>query len=187
MCNLLVEFGLLGINVGVVLVVIVGVVLFDLVSMGQYFGCVFFGVGLVGIVVFFFGQVCEIGINLVCLVLVGVGLLVMFVLLIGIIVLNVLLEVFDCFCYWVVGLFFGSGFVLFGWLGLVIGVGLVVVFVFVVRFNVLVLGQEIGWVFGVDLCLIWLFVCLVVMLLVGVVIVLVGLIVFVGLVVLYFV
>lgn len=41
--NPLAEPGLLGINAGAALAVIVGVALFDLASMGQYLGCAFLG------------------------------------------------------------------------------------------------------------------------------------------------
>lgn len=51
--NPLAEPGLLGINAGAALAVIVGVALFDLASMGQYLGCAFLGAGLAGIAVFF--------------------------------------------------------------------------------------------------------------------------------------
>ncbi|MGV8308000.1 iron chelate uptake ABC transporter family permease subunit, partial [Pseudomonas aeruginosa] len=44
--NPLAEPGLLGINAGAALAVIVGVALFDLASMGQYLGCAFLGAGL---------------------------------------------------------------------------------------------------------------------------------------------
>lgn len=49
--NPLAEPGLLGINAGAALAVIVGVALFDLASMGQYLGCAFLGAGLAGIAV----------------------------------------------------------------------------------------------------------------------------------------
>ena len=67
--NPLAEPGLLGINAGAALAVIVGVALFDLASMGQYLGCAFLGAGLAGIAVFLLGQARETGTNPVRLVL----------------------------------------------------------------------------------------------------------------------
>ncbi|EPG9502718.1 iron chelate uptake ABC transporter family permease subunit, partial [Pseudomonas aeruginosa] len=72
--NPLAEPGLLGINAGAALAVIVGVALFDLASMGQYLGCAFLGAGLAGIAVFLLGQARETGTNPVRLVLAGAGL-----------------------------------------------------------------------------------------------------------------
>src|SRR5690606_34425568 len=59
--NPLAEPGLLGINAGAALAVIVGVVVFDLTSMSQYLGCAFLGAGLAGIAVFLLGQAHETG------------------------------------------------------------------------------------------------------------------------------
>ncbi|MBF3138658.1 iron chelate uptake ABC transporter family permease subunit, partial [Pseudomonas aeruginosa] len=122
--NPLAEPGLLGINAGAALAVIVGVALFDLASMGQYLGCAFLGAGLAGIAVFLLGQARETGTNPVRLVLAGAGLSVMLASLTGIIVLNAPPEVFDRFRHWAAGSLSGSGFALLGWPGLAIGAGL---------------------------------------------------------------
>ena len=155
--NPLAEPGLLGINAGAALAVIVGGALFDLASMGQYLGCAFLGAGLAGIAVFLLGQARETGTNPVRLVLAGAGLSVMLASLTGIIVLNAPPEVFDRFRHWAAGSLSGSGFAL-------------------------LLGQEIGQALGVDLRLTWLLACLAVMLLAGAATALAGPIAFVGLV-----
>ncbi|MEI1367181.1 FecCD family ABC transporter permease [Pseudomonas aeruginosa] len=107
--NPLAEPGLLGINAGAALAVIVGVALFDLASMGQYLVCAFLGAGLAGIAVFLLGQARETGTNPVRLVLAGAGLSVMLASLTGIIVLNAPPEVFDRFRHWAAGSLSGSG------------------------------------------------------------------------------
>ncbi len=180
--NPLAEPGLLGINAGAALAVIVGVALFDLASMGQYLGCAFLGAGLAGIAVFLLGQARETGTNPVRLVLAGAGLSVMLASLTGIIVLNAPPEVFDRFRHWAAGSLSGSGFALLGWPGLAIGAGLAAAFALAARLNALALGQEIGRALGVDLRLTWLLACLAVMLLAGAATALAGLIAFVGLV-----
>ncbi|HEJ5220562.1 TPA: iron chelate uptake ABC transporter family permease subunit, partial [Pseudomonas aeruginosa] len=141
--NPLAEPGLLGINAGAALAVIVGVALFDLASMGQYLGCAFLGAGLAGIAVFLLGQARETGTNPVRLVLAGAGLSVMLASLTGIIVLNAPPEVFDRFRHWAAGSLSGSGFALLGWPGLAIGAGLAAAFALAARLNALALGQEI--------------------------------------------
>ena len=171
--NPLAEPGLLGINAGAALAVIVGVALFDLASMGQYLGCAFLGAGLAGIAVFLLGQARETGTNPVRLVLAGAGLSVM---------LNAPPEVFDRFRHWAAGSLSGSGFALLGWPGLAIGAGLAAAFALAARLNALALGQEIGQALGVDLRLTWLLACLAVMLLAGAATALAGPIAFVGLV-----
>ncbi len=180
--NPLAEPGLLGINAGAALAVIVGVALFDLASMGQYLGCAFLGAGLAGIAVFLLGQARETGTNPVRLVLAGAGLSVMLASLTGIIVLNAPPEVFDRFRHWAAGSLSGSGFALLGWPGLAIGAGLAAAFALAARLNALALGQEIGRALGVDLRLTWLLACLAVMLLAGAATALAGPIAFVGLV-----
>ncbi|HEJ1245416.1 TPA: iron ABC transporter permease [Pseudomonas aeruginosa] len=180
--NPLAEPGLLGINAGAALAVIVGVALFDLASMGQYLGCAFLGAGLAGIAVFLLGQARETGTNPVRLVLAGAGLSVMLASLTGIIVLNAPPEVFDRFRHWAAGSLSGSGFALLGWPGLAIGAGLATAFALAARLNALALDQEIGRALGVDLRLTWLLACLAVMLLAGAATALAGPIAFVGLV-----
>ncbi|TBU98526.1 FecCD family ABC transporter permease [Stutzerimonas kirkiae] len=180
--NPLAEPGLLGINAGAALAVIIGVALFDLTSMPQYIWFAFLGAGLAGIAVFMLGQAHETGTNPVRLVLAGAGLSVMLASLTGIIVLNAPPEVFDKFRHWAAGSLSGSGFALLGGLGLATACGLGMAFAIVSNLNALALGKELGQALGVDMRLTWLQACVAVMLLAGAATAAAGPIGFVGLV-----
>ncbi|NBF04554.1 iron chelate uptake ABC transporter family permease subunit [Pseudomonas sp. Fl5BN2] len=180
--NPLAEPGLLGINAGAALAVIIGVALLDLTSMAQYLWLAFFGAGLAGIVVFLLGQAHETGTNPVRLVLAGAGLSVMLTSLTGILVLNSPPEVFDHFRHWASGSLSGSGFALLPVPALAIAGGLAVALGIGAQLNALALGQDLGRSLGVNLRLTWLLACLAVMLLAGAATAVAGPIGFVGLV-----
>ncbi|OLF53439.1 FecCD family ABC transporter permease [Pseudomonas chlororaphis] len=180
--NPLAEPGLLGINAGAALAVIVGAAAFDLVNMLQYVWFAFAGAGLAGVAVFMLGQAHETGTNPVRLVLAGAGLSVMLASLTGIIVLNAPPEVFDKFRHWAAGSLAGSGFAALGVLAVAVGAGLLGAFSIAANLNALALGQDLGRALGVNVRLTWLLACLAVMLLAGAATAAAGPIGFVGLV-----
>lgn len=101
--NPLAEPGLLGINAGAGVGVIVGVAVLGLSSMSGYVWCAFVGAGLAGVAVFMLGRAQETGTNPVRLVLAGAGLSVMLASVTGIIILNAPAQVFDQFRHWASG------------------------------------------------------------------------------------
>lgn len=180
--NPLAEPGLLGINAGAGLAVIVSVVLLDMTSMSHYLWSAFLGAGLAGVLVFMLGRAQETGTNPVRLVLAGAGLSVMLASLTGIIVLNAPPEVFDRFRNWAAGSLSGSGFALLELPAMAIALGLVLALSIAGNLNALALGKELGQALGINLRLTWLLACLAVMLLAGAATAVAGPIGFVGLV-----
>ena len=179
--NPLAEPGLLGINAGAALAVIIAVTLFKLVSIVEYVGFAFAGAGLAGVAVFVLGQAHETGTNPVRLVLAGAGMSVMLVSITGIILLNAPLEVFDAFRKWSAGSVEGSGFQTLGVLTVVVAVGLALAIAMVGNLNAMALGTDLGQALGVNLRATWLLACLAVMLLAGAATAAAGPIGFVGL------
>lgn len=180
--NPLAEPGLLGINAGAALAVIIGVALGQLTSMAQYLGLAFCGAGLAGALVFLLGRAHETGTNPVRLVLAGAGLSVMLAALTGIIVLNCPPEVFDHFRHWASGSLSATGLALLPVPAIAVACGLGMALAIGPRLNALALGQELGRALGVNLRLTWLLACLAVMLLAGAATAMAGPIGFIGLV-----
>lgn len=180
--NPLAEPGLLGINAGAALAVIIGVTLFKLVSIVEYVGFAFAGAGLAALAVFILGQAHETGTNPVRLVLAGAGLSVMLASITGILLLNAPFEVFDSFRRWSAGSVEGSSFQTLGVLALVAAVGLALAIAIVGNLNAMALGTDLGQALGVNLRATWLLACLAVMLLAGAATAAAGPIGFVGLV-----
>lgn len=180
--NPLAEPGLLGINAGAGVGVIIGVAVLGLGSMSAYVGCAFVGAGLAGVAVFLLGRAQETGTNPVRLVLAGAGLSVMLASVTGIILLNAPLEVFDQFRHWASGSLEKSGFEAVGVLMVAVLLGGVTALGLVGSLNAMALGKDLGLALGVNVRLTWLLACLTVMLLAGAATAAAGPIGFVGLV-----
>lgn len=180
--NALAEPGLLGINAGAAVAVVLGVTLFGLTSMAHYVWFAALGAGLAGIAVFILGQAHETGTNPVRLVLAGAGLSVMLGSVTGIVILNAPPQVFDDFRQWAAGSVDGRGLDVVGVLAICVAFGLVTAFAIAGSLNALALGQDFGRALGASLRRTWLAACLSVMLLAGAATAAAGPIGFVGLV-----
>lgn len=180
--NPLAEPGLLGINAGAGVGVIVGVAVLGLSSMSGYVWCAFVGAGLAGVAVFMLGRAQETGTNPVRLVLAGAGLSVMLASVTGIIILNAPAQVFDQFRHWASGSLEKSGFEAVGVLAMAVVPGAVTVLALAGSLNAMALGKDLGLALGVNVRLTWLLACLAVMLLAGAATAAAGPIGFVGLV-----
>lgn len=180
--NPLAEPGLLGINAGAGVGVIIGVAVLGLGSMSAYVWCAFVGAGLAGVAVFLLGRAQETGTNPVRLVLAGAGLSVMLASVTGLILLNAPLEVFDQFRHWASGSLEKSGFDAVGVLVVAVLLGGVTALGLVGSLNAMALGKDLGLALGVNVRLTWLLACLTVMLLAGAATAAAGPIGFVGLV-----
>ncbi|KIU52404.1 ABC transporter permease [Pseudomonas putida] len=180
--NPLAEPGLLGINAGAGVGVIVGVAVLGLSSMSAYVWCAFVGAGLAGVAVFMLGRAQETGTNPVRLVLAGAGLSVMLASVTGIIILNAPAQVFDQFRHWASGSLEKSGFEAVAVLAMAVVPGAVTVLALAGSLNAMALGKDLGLALGVNVRLTWLLACLAVMLLAGAATAAAGPIGFVGLV-----
>ncbi|KAF1071789.1 MAG: Ferric enterobactin transport system permease protein FepD [Pseudomonas citronellolis] len=180
--NPLAEPGLLGVNAGAALAVILGVALLDLASVNQYILLAFLGAGVAGVAVFLLGQAGETGTNPVRLVLAGAGLSMLLASLTGIVVLNTPPQVYDHFRHWASGSLAVSNFAALPLPALAIAAGLGLAAAIVPALNALALGRDLGQALGVNLRLTWALACLAVMLLTGAATSIAGPIGFIGLV-----
>ena len=180
--NPLAEPGLLGVNAGAALAVLIGMTAFDLTTVAQYVWCAFAGAGLAGAAVFAFGQARGTGTHPVRLVLAGAGLSVMLTSSAGIILLNAPPEVFDGFRHWAAGSLEGSGYAGAAVLVAAVAAGLAAAWAIVGQLNAMALGHDLGLALGVNVRATAQLACLAVMLLAGAATAAVGPIAFVGLV-----
>ncbi|WP_353232515.1 FecCD family ABC transporter permease [Pseudomonas helleri] len=180
--NPLAEPGLLGINAGAALAVIIGAVAFHVVTPLAYVWFAFIGAGLAGIAVFIIGQAHSSGNNPVRLVLAGAGLSIMLTSITGIFILNAPTEVFDQFRHWASGSLERSGLEAAAVLAVAVSLGCAVALLIVSNLNILALGRDLGLALGASPRSTWLLACLAVMLLAGAATAGAGPIAFVGLV-----
>lgn len=180
--NPLAEPGLLGINAGAALAVIIGAVAFHVITPLAYVWFAFIGAGLAGIAVFIIGQAHSSGNNPVRLVLAGAGLSIMLTSITGIFILNAPTEVFDQFRHWASGSLERSGLEAAAVLTVAVSLGCAVALLIVSNLNILALGKDLGLALGASPRSTWLLACLAVMLLAGAATAGAGPIAFVGLV-----
>ncbi|MXN54097.1 iron chelate uptake ABC transporter family permease subunit [Shinella sp. AETb1-6] len=165
--NPLAEPGLLGVNAGAAVSVVLGASFFGVATMA---GRVWFGIagaGLAGGAVFLLGRAHETGTNPVRLVLAGAGLSVMLGALTGIVLINAPTAVLDDFRTWAAGSVAGRGFDVAGVLAVVTILGLVVAFSIAANLNAIALGDELGRALGLHTGRTLFLACLAVMLLAG--------------------
>lgn len=180
--NPLAEPGLLGINAGAAVAVVVAIAGFGLTAIAHYVWFAFAGAGLAGAAVFLLGRAHETGTNPVRLVLAGAGISVMLGSLTGAIILNAPTFVLDGFRNWAAGSVEGRGFDVAAILALCVAAGLLPALALAGSLNAMALGQDLGRALGVNLRATWLLACLCVMLLAGAATAAAGPIGFVGLV-----
>lgn len=180
--NPLAEPGLLGVNAGAAMAVVLGSMAFGLSSVSQYIWCAMLGAGLSGAAVFLLGRAQESGTDPVRLVLAGAGLSVLLGAVTTLLMLNSDLEVLDLFRNWSTGTLDGRGAdaALVSALTL-LGGGLLALLV-APALDALAMGQDIGRTLGLDPRRIWALASLAVMALAGGATAAAGPIAFVGLV-----
>lgn len=180
--NPLAEPGLLGVNSGAAVAVVLGASAFGLTSMAQYVWFGFLGAGLAGVAVFFLGRAHESGTDPVRLVLAGAGLSVVLGALAGLMILNAALEVLDIFRNWGAGSLEGRGMMVAATMlaALALGGGLALALGH--PLNALALGADSAGALGLDPRRVWMLACLAVMVLAGAATAAAGPIGFVGLV-----
>lgn len=165
--NPLAEPGLLGINSGAAVAVILGIVAFNLTSTVQYVWFAFAGAGLAGVAVFILGQANGTGTNPVRLVLAGAGLSVVLASITGIVIINAPTDVLDQFRNWSAGSVEGRSYDVIRVLAISVAIGLLIAFSLAGKLNAIALGKELGAALGVNVYATWFLSCLSVMLLAG--------------------
>lgn len=180
--NPLAEPGLLGVNAGAAVSVVLGASVFGVATMA---GHVWFGIGgagLAGVAVFLLGRAHETGTNPVRLVLAGAGLSVMLGAVTGIVLINAPTAVLDDFRNWAAGSVAGRDFDIAGILAIVTALGLAMAFSIASNLNAIALGDDLGKALGLNTGRTLVLACLSVMLLAGAATAAAGPIGFVGLV-----
>ncbi|WBU62190.1 iron ABC transporter permease (plasmid) [Paracoccus albus] len=179
--NPLAEPGLLGINAGAAMAVVLGIALFELSDIAGYVWFGFAGAGLAGAVVVLLGRAHDTGSDPIRLVLAGAGLSVVLGALTGILVLNAPLELFDALRKWTAGSMEGRGLDVAAVLAPAVLAGGLLAAGLAGNLNAIALGQDLGRTLGVRTGRVWVLSCLTVMLLAGAATAAVGPVGFVGL------
>lgn len=180
--NPLAEPGLLGVNSGAAIAVVLGASAFGLTEMADYVWFGFLGAGLAGVAVFMLGRAHESGTDPVRLVLAGAGISVLLGAAASLVVLNSGLDVLDMFRNWGSGALEGRGRTVALTMALTFAAGAALAFLLAPGLNAMALGHDAGRALGVRPGRIWALSCLAVMILAGSATAAAGPIGFVGLV-----
>lgn len=180
--NPLAEPGLLGVNAGAALAVVLGAMAFGLTSVTQYVWFGFLGAGLAGVAVFLLGRAHDSGTDPVRLVLAGAGISIVLAALTSLLILNGGLAVLDIFRNWGTGMLEGRGMGAAAVMAAALLAGGALSLMVAPALDALAMGQDIGRTLGLDPRRIWALACLSVMLLAGAATATAGPIAFVGLV-----
>ena len=180
--NPLAEPGLLGVNAGAAMAVVLGASAFGLTAITQYvwFGLV--GAGLAGVAVFLLGRAQESGTDPVRLVLAGAGLSIVLGAAVSLVILNAQVDVLDVFRTWGAGALDGRGRAVSATMTGALLLGGALAVALAPALNALALGQAMGRALGLRPARIWALACLTVMILAGSATATAGPIGFVGLV-----
>ncbi len=180
--NPLAEPGLLGVNAGAAMAVVLGAMVFGLTSITQYIWFGILGAGLAGAAVFVLGRAHDSGTDPVRLVLAGAGLSVALGAATSLLILNGGLGVLDALRRGGAGSLVGRGLARSLTMCAALAVGGVLALLLAPALDALALGQDLGRVLGLDPRRIWALACLAVMVLAGGATAAAGPIAFVGLV-----
>lgn len=165
--NPLAEPGLLGVNAGAALAVVLGAMVFGLSAITQYIWFGIAGAGLAGVAVFVLGRAHESGTDPVRLVLAGAGLSVALGAATSLLILNAGLGVLDIFRNWGAGGLAGGGLGVGLTMCAALGLGGALALLLAPALDALALGQDLGRVLGLDPRRVWALACLAVMVLAG--------------------
>lgn len=180
--NPLAEPGLLGVNAGAAMAVVLGASALGLTRMADYVWFGFLGAGLAGVAVFLLGRAHDSGTDPVRLVLAGAGISVLLGAAANLVILNSGLEVMDLFRHWGSGALDGRGWPVALTMAALLVPGGALALGLAPGLNALALGQDSGRALGVRPGRIWALACLSVMMLAGAATAAAGPIGFVGLV-----
>lgn len=180
--NPLAEPGLLGVNSGAAIAVVLGASAFGLTRMADYVWFGFLGAGLAGVAVFVLGRAHESGTDPVRLVLAGAGISVLLGAAASLVILNSGLDVLDMFRNWGSGSLEGRGQAVALTMIVTLLVGGALAILLAPGLNAMALGHDAGRALGLQPGRIWALSCLSVMILAGAATAAAGPIGFIGLV-----
>lgn len=180
--NPLAEPGLLGVNAGAAIAVVLGASAFGLTQMAHYVWFGFLGAGLAGVAVFLLGRAHETGTDPARLVLAGAAISVLLGAAASLVILNSRLEVLDLFRNWGSGALEGRGWRVALTMGGMLALGGALALALAPGLNALALGHDSGRALGLRPERVWALACLAVMILAGAATAAAGPIGFVGLV-----
>lgn len=180
--NPLAEPGLLGVNAGAAIAVVLGASVFGLTQMAHYVWFGFLGAGLAGVAVFLLGRAHETGTDPARLVLAGAAISVLLGAAASLVILNSGLEVLDLFRNWGSGALEGRGWRVALTMGGMLALGGALALALAPGLNALALGHDSGRALGLRPERVWALACLAVMILAGAATAAAGPIGFVGLV-----
>lgn len=180
--NPLAEPGLLGVNAGAALAVVLGAAAFGLTRMMHYVWFGILGAGLAGVAVFLLGRARRAGTDPVRLVLAGAGLSVVLGAAAGLVVLNAPTAILDIFRNWGSGALEGRGMAVVAVMAVALAAGGALALALGPALNALAMGREMGQALGLRPEAVWALACLSVMVLAGAATAAAGPIGFVGLV-----
>lgn len=180
--NPLAEPGLLGINAGAAVAVVLGVSLLSLAHIRDYIWLGWLGAGLAGLAVFSLGGAWRGNGDPIRLVLAGSGVSILLGAIVGLVVLNSQLDILDLFRTWGSGSLQNRGWES-AWLMMVmLGLGLVICLSLTPSLNALALGAEMAAALGLRTMKLWIFASLALLILAGSATATAGPIVFLGLI-----
>ncbi|WP_158970853.1 FecCD family ABC transporter permease [Chachezhania sediminis] len=180
--NPLAEPGLLGVNGGAAMAVVLGAAAFGLTAVTQFVWFGFLGAGLAGAAVFFLGRGHQSGADPVRLLLAGAGLSIVLGAAVSLVILNAGLEVLDTFRGWSAGSLEGRGMAAVWTMAVALVIGGALALTLAPSLNALAMGESMGRALGLHPQRIWGLACLSVMILAGAATATAGPIGFVGLV-----
>jgi len=178
--NPLADPGILGINAGATLAVVIAIALFGVeqISVHMLFGIL--GALSAGLIVVFLANTAGTT-DPIRVVLSGVALSAVLLAFAQLMIVNSDEQVFDQFRHWIVGSIQGRGYDVLGLLTVITVVGLFAAMLISRALDMVSLGKEMGAALGANLALVWLLATFVVILLAGSTTAAVGPIAFIGL------
>lgn len=180
--NPLAEPGLLGINSGAAVAIVIGNASFQLSSLSEYVWLGFIGAGLAAAIVFILGRAHNAGTNPVRLVLAGAGVSIVLGTIASVILINTPDLVLDSFRNWSAGTLEGRGYDVLPVIAISTVVGLAIAQSIAPSLNGVALGLDTARALGIELRWIWTLSSLAVLLLAGAATAVAGPIAFVGLI-----
>ena len=178
--NPLSDPGILGINAGATLAVVISIAFFGFYHVFTHMLFGMLGALFAGLIVVYLADLAGRS-DPIRVVLSGIALSAVLLAFAQIIIVNSDDQVFDQYRHWIVGSLQGRGYEVLGLLSLVTLIGLILAMVMSRSLDTMSLGKELSYALGLNPMMVWLLSALVVMLLAGATTAAIGPIAFIGL------